>query len=57
LGFVPLGKEILDFAVPRDRLDKKTVRVFVEALRSHASSVLAELPGYSVLDDTGRILA
>ena len=56
LGFVPLGREILDFAVPRDRLGKKEVEAFIDALKTLASTVLEGLPGYSVLEDTGRLI-
>ena len=41
LGFLPLGPEHYDFAVPRDRLDRPAVRRFVELLGD--ASVRADL--------------
>jgi len=57
LGFIPLGREILDFAVPRERLSKTSISKFASTLRVHAAEVFRNLPGYSILDDTGRIIA
>jgi putative molybdopterin biosynthesis protein len=55
LDFIPLGDEIFDFAVRKDRLKKATVQRFLEALSSEAfRSNILSLRGYTILPETGQ---
>jgi len=56
LDFIPVGEEIYDFAVRRERLEKPAVRKFLEALasREFAELLPKELPGYRTLPETGK---
>ncbi|MEM2910736.1 MAG: molybdopterin biosynthesis protein [Nitrososphaerota archaeon] len=55
LEFMPLGEEIFDFVVRKDRLKKATVRRFLEALSSEAfRSGIQSLKGYAILPETGQ---
>ncbi len=56
LDFIPVGEEIYDFVVRKEREGKSAVRRFLEALASKefAEVLPRELPGYRVLPDTGR---
>ncbi|RLG83814.1 MAG: molybdopterin biosynthesis protein [Thermoprotei archaeon] len=58
LEFIPLAEEVLDFAIPRDRLGKKGVGEFIKTLRSDEfRKVLESMPGYRVLSSTGEVIA
>lgn len=55
LEFMPLGEEVFDFAVRKDRLGKAAVRRLLEALSSEAfRSSIRSLKGYSPLPETGQ---
>ncbi|MEM2079594.1 MAG: substrate-binding domain-containing protein, partial [Nitrososphaerota archaeon] len=55
LDFIPLGEEIFDFAVRKDRLKKATVQRFLETLSSEAfRSNILSLRGYAPLPETGQ---
>ncbi len=56
LDFIPVGEEIYDFAVRRERLEKPAVRRFLGALasREFAELLPKELPGYRTLPETGK---
>jgi len=55
LDFIPLGEEIFDFAVRKDRLKKATVQRFLEALSREAfHSKIMSLRGYALLPETGQ---
>jgi len=58
LDFIPLGEEIMDFAINRESLDKEVVKVFVDTLRGREfAEVLSRMPGYRVVKDTGEFIA
>ena len=56
LDFIPVGEEIYDFAVRKERLDKPSVRRFLETLKTKefAEELQRSLPGYRVLPETGQ---
>jgi putative molybdopterin biosynthesis protein len=56
LDFIPVGEEIYDFAVRRERLEKPAVRRLLDALasREFAELLPKELPGYRTLPETGK---
>ncbi len=55
LDFIPLGEEIFDFAVRKDRLKKAAVQGFLEALSSDVfHSKILFLKGYIPLPETGQ---
>ncbi|MCG2862883.1 MAG: molybdopterin biosynthesis protein [Vulcanisaeta sp.] len=57
LDFIPLGWESYDFAIPIDRLDKESVKAFLNLLRSNEfKERLEKLPGYKVPSDIGSIV-
>lgn len=58
LEFLPIAEEFYDFLILRDRLQKNSVKLFLEVLRSDTfKRVLAErLKGYKFLRETGSIV-
>ncbi|ADN49754.1 molybdopterin biosynthesis protein [Vulcanisaeta distributa] len=57
LDFIPLGWESYDFAIPIDRLEKDSVKAFLNMLRSSEfKNALSKLPGYRVPDDIGEVI-
>lgn len=57
LDFISLGWESYDFAVPIDRLEKDSIKAFLNMLRSDEfRNALNKLPGYRVPDDIGTII-
>jgi putative molybdopterin biosynthesis protein len=57
LDFIPSGWESYDFAIPIDRLDKDSVKAFLNLLRSpEFKERLEGLPGYKVPSDIGSII-
>lgn len=55
LDFIPLADELFDFAVRRDRLEKRGVQLFLKTLRSQSfREKLKELPYYAPVTDTGE---
>ncbi|WP_229657706.1 molybdopterin biosynthesis protein [Thermocladium modestius] len=55
LDFIPLSLEKYDFAVPRSRLAKDSVKAFIEMLKSPSfQNELSRLPGYKVSEDIGN---
>lgn len=57
LGFIPLREEKYDFAVPKDKINKPTVKRFLAMLRSEKfAEKLKETPGLKTNDETGRVI-
>ncbi|MGC9210310.1 MAG: molybdopterin biosynthesis protein [Acidilobus sp.] len=58
LDFIPVGEEIFDFAIRKERFDKQSVRKFVDALSSKEFSerLSKELPGYRTLPESGKVI-
>jgi molybdenum cofactor synthesis domain-containing protein len=56
LEFLPLGEEIYDFLIAKDRLDKRAVKGFLQTLASKefAEALSRRLKGYRVLPETGN---
>ncbi|RLG74871.1 MAG: hypothetical protein DRO14_05245, partial [Thermoprotei archaeon] len=58
LNFIPIMWEYFDFIVPRNRLDKSSVRAFIEMLRSSKfRSYIEKLPGYKPHPELGSIVS
>ncbi len=57
LDFIPLTTERYDFLVRMDRLDKHSVKLFLQVLKSDDfKNKLSKMPGYVVGDDIGSFL-
>ncbi|MBI4258589.1 MAG: molybdopterin biosynthesis protein [Thaumarchaeota archaeon] len=58
LSFIHLADEHYDFAIPRIRLEKASVKIFLEALRDadFAKVLKREAPGLVVTTETGSII-
>ncbi len=58
LDFIPVRPEEFDFVVRRDRLEKESVRLFLEVLKSEEfrRELESRLPGIRVTDRTGEIV-
>ena len=57
LDFIPIRPEEFDFVVRRDRLNKESVRRFIETLRSEEfKKAIKKLPGIVVTEKTGEII-
>ncbi len=57
LDFIPLRSEEYDFLIPKDRLHKDTVKLFIETLKSKEfAKELEKLDGLRVYDRTGEII-
>jgi putative molybdopterin biosynthesis protein len=58
LDFIPVGEEVYDFVVRKDRLNKPSVRKFLEALSSSdfSKELSRSLPGYRTLPDSGKVV-
>ncbi len=57
LDFIPLTTERYDFLVRMDRLDKRSVKLFLQVLKSDDfKNKLSNMPGYVVGDDIGSFL-
>ncbi len=56
LDFIPVGEEIYDFAVRKEKLEKPSVNRFLETLSSKefAEELSKSLPGYRTLPETGK---
>jgi molybdenum cofactor synthesis domain-containing protein len=59
VDFIPLGEEIYDLLINKERLSKPAVQIFLEELRSEdfQKELVEELPGYRVLPETGKVIA
>ncbi len=58
LDFIPLSEEIVDFIIPSERMEKQSVKNFIESLRTNSiRELLNSLPGYDALPETGRVIA
>jgi len=58
LDFISLGWEIYDFLIPKERLLKKSVRRFVEFLKTDEfRRIVGRFEGYAVLPETGEVIA
>ncbi len=59
LGFIHLADEHYDFAIPRSRLEKEAVQIFLEALRQpdFAKALEIDAPGLSVVPETGSAIS
>jgi len=55
LDFIPIAEEFYDFVVLRDRLQKNSVKIFLETLSSDAfkKALTEKLKGYKPLRETG----
>lgn len=54
LDFIPLSMEHYDFAVPRSRLNKDSVKAFIDLLKSSIfQKELTKLPGYQITSGIG----
>ncbi|MCS6783807.1 MAG: molybdopterin biosynthesis protein [Candidatus Caldarchaeum sp.] len=58
LEFIPLAEELYDFAVPKQRLTKKTVEKFIQTLsnKTFQEKLKQTLPGYRPLTETGTVV-
>jgi len=57
LNFIPLREEKYDFAIPKNKLEKSGVKLFLEVLRScEFKNKLKKVPGLKVNDETGKII-
>ncbi len=58
LDFIPITEEIYDFLIPRDKLEKKQVKAFLETLVSEQflERLQKNLKGYKPLKETGEII-
>ena len=57
LGFIPLRAEEYDFLIPKDRLEKKEVKMFIEKLKSEDfKRELEKIDGLRVYERTGEII-
>ncbi|MFP3311927.1 MAG: molybdopterin biosynthesis protein [Acidilobus sp.] len=58
LDFIPVGEEVYDFVVRKDKLNKPSVRKFLEALSSSdfSKELSRSLPGYRTLPDSGKVV-
>ena len=58
LDFIPLGEEIYDFLILKDKLEKTSIQRFLKTLSSEnfAQKLEESLPGYRILDETGKIV-
>ncbi len=58
LDFIPVRPEEFDFVIRKDRLEKESVRIFLEALRSDefGKELEKRLPGMRVTERTGEIV-
>ncbi|MEM3833499.1 MAG: molybdopterin biosynthesis protein [Thermoprotei archaeon] len=59
LDFIPIGEEFYDFLIPIDRLEKDSVKKFVNVLKSQefADALQKRLSGYKIHKDTGQIIS
>ncbi len=57
LDFIPIKEEIYDFVIPKNKIDKKHVKKFIEILKSEEfKNELEKIPGFKILEDTGKII-
>ena len=58
LDFIPVRPEEYDFVIRKDRLEKREVRMFLDALRSDEfkQEVEKRLPGIRITERTGEII-
>jgi len=58
LDFIPVRPEEYDFVIRKDRLEKREVRMFLDALKSDEfkQEVEKRLPGIRITDRTGEII-
>ncbi|ADL19604.1 hypothetical protein ASAC_1199 [Acidilobus saccharovorans 345-15] len=58
LDFIPVGEEIYDFVVRKDRINKPSVRAFLETLKSpeFSEALSRALPGYRTLPESGKAI-
>jgi molybdenum cofactor synthesis domain-containing protein len=59
LEFLPLGEEIYDFLVAKERLEKRAVKGFIATLagKEFAEALCRRLKGYRILPDTGKFVS
>jgi putative molybdopterin biosynthesis protein len=59
LDFIPIGEEFYDFLIPIDRLEKTSVKKFINTLKSQefANELQKRLSGYKIHKDTGQIIS
>ncbi|MHC1568097.1 MAG: molybdopterin biosynthesis protein [Candidatus Syntropharchaeia archaeon] len=57
LDFIPLWKERYDFAIPVEKMDKESVKEFIQILNSERfKKKLEKIPGMKTTDKTGKII-
>jgi len=58
LDFVPVGEEIFDFVMPKDRLEKPAIKKMIATLKSEKFKAELEqkLPGYKAFKESGEII-
>lgn len=58
LEFIPIINEMFDFLIPSDRLNKKSVKLFLDTLKSieFRNNLSQNMPGLNTSSDTGEIL-
>ncbi len=58
LGFIPIIDERFDFLIPSDRLNKNSVKLFLDTLKSKEfkNNLSLEMPGLKTSSDTGETL-
>ncbi|MGC9165456.1 MAG: molybdopterin biosynthesis protein [Thermoprotei archaeon] len=59
LDFILIGEEFYDFLIPIDRLEKTSVKKFINTLKSQefANELQKRLSGYKIHKDTGQIIS
>ncbi|MEM2238204.1 MAG: molybdopterin biosynthesis protein [Candidatus Caldarchaeum sp.] len=58
LDFIPIGDEMFDFVVSKQRMEKKQVKKFLETLSSKkfGEKLQKTLPGYHIVYETGSVV-
>ena len=57
LDFIPLTWEYYDFVIRKESLEKKSVKIFLEMLKSSEfQEKLSKIPGYRIPNDIGEII-
>ena len=58
LEFIPIAEEIYDFLIPKEKMEKKNVKAFLDTLTSKQFSekIHNTLKGYRTLPETGQVI-
>jgi len=58
LDFIPIANENYDFLVPKSRLNKKSIQVFLKAIKSNEfKEAIEKIPGLVVTNEIGEIIS